>query len=134
MLFGMLAVFLAAPLLSGKGEGMPLFIMVVPAAMAVFVFFLFKRLLWDLADEVMDAGDALVVRFRREEERIPLANIMNVSYESMTSPPRVTLLLRVPGRFGKEVSFAAPMSFVPLRKSPVIGELMERVDAARMAG
>lgn len=72
-----------------------------------------------------------MVRFGSEEERIPLSNIMNVGYSYLMSPARVSLMLRTPGRFGNEVSFAAPQSFVPFAKSPLIADLIQRVDAAR---
>ncbi len=102
-----------------------------PLGMAVFGYIFMKKLLWDLADEVLDAGDALIVRFGKEEERIPLANIMNVNYAYKNSPARVTLRLRTPGRFGKEVSFAAPKGTLSTGESPVIEYLIERVDAAQ---
>ena len=54
----------------------------------------------DLVDEVWDASDALVVRNKGEEARIRLSDIINVSYSPVGSPPRVTLSLRTPGRFG----------------------------------
>jgi hypothetical protein len=49
------------------------------------------------------------------------------------NPPRVTLLLRHPGIFGKEVTFCAPIRLLPFSKSPVIEELIARIDSARAA-
>jgi len=102
-----------------------------PAIMAVFGYFLMKKMVFDLADEVSDAGDALIVRFGSEEERVPLSEIMNVSYSYMSNPNRVTLTLRTPGSFGKEISFAPPWQLLPFSKSPVVVDLIERIDAAR---
>ena len=107
--------------------------LIVPVVMAVFGFFLMKKLVWDLADEVLDGGDRLIVRMGGDEEQIPLANIINLDYQYMTSPPRVTLTLRTPCRFGDKVSFCPPLRFVPLARSPVIDGLIRRVDAAREA-
>ena len=90
-----------------------------------------KKIVFDLADEVTDCGDFLVVRFADIQERIALSNIMNISYSVMMNPPRVTLTLREACCFGKEVSFSPPISWVPFSKSPVITELIERVDATR---
>jgi hypothetical protein len=90
-----------------------------------------KKLVFDLADEVLDDGDSLVVRFGSEQERIPLSQIMNVSYSYMSNPARVTLTLRTPGRFGKEITFSPPQRFVPFAKSPIVSDLIERIDAAR---
>jgi hypothetical protein len=131
MWFGFLAFFLFIGLATAEIRRDPEFFL-VPIAMGLFGYFFFKKMLWDLADEVLDEGDWLVVRIRREEERIPLSNIMNVSYANMMSPQRVTLTLRTPCRFGKEVSFASPQTWVPFGRSQVVDDLIERVDAARV--
>jgi hypothetical protein len=106
---------------------------VTPVVVGVIIYVVLRRLVFDLADEVVDEGDALRVRFGAEEERIPLAEIINVSYAGITNPPRVTLTLRTAGRFGREVTFSPQQSFLSplLRPNPLINELIERVDAAR---
>jgi hypothetical protein len=134
--FGGMGIFVVLILLKKASEGgPPLIAIIAPIFLSVYGYFMMKNLVWDLADEVLDAGDALVVRFGNESDRIPLANIMNVSCSYMMSPARVTLTLREGGRFGSEVSFALsrPFSFNPFAKSRVIGELIHRVDAARRA-
>ncbi|HTV83405.1 MAG TPA: hypothetical protein VME18_12200 [Acidobacteriaceae bacterium] len=130
--FGFLA-FMAVTVFAASHEsgGPPPFVLVVLALMALVGAFIMKKLVWDLADEVLDGGDALVVRFGDHQERIPLADIMNVSYAWVQGPPRVTLTLRTAGKFGNELSFAAPNRFIPFAKSPVIVDLIQRVDAAR---
>jgi len=70
---------------------------------------------------------------KRQEERVALSDIMNVSYSPFVSPPRVTLLLRRPGIFGNRINFAAPARMVPFSSSPVIDELIVRIDAGRRA-
>jgi hypothetical protein len=130
--FGFLAFFVVMILFTKDSEGgPPLFVLIVPVFMGVFGFFLMKKMVWDLADQVTDAGDSLIIRFGNEQEQIPLSNIINVSYSYMMSPPRVTLTLRASGRFGNEVSFSPPQSFVPFAKSSVITSLIQRVEAAR---
>jgi hypothetical protein len=56
---------------------------------------------------------------------------MNVSYSPVGNPPRVTLSLRTPSRFGDRLSFAAPVTIIPFTESPLIAQLIGRVDAAR---
>lgn len=130
--FGILG-FIAFSVLAMRheGGGPPAFFLVFLGFMALMGVFIMKKMVWDLADEVLDAGDALVVRFGGEEERIPLSGIVNVSYAWLQSPNRVTLTLRTAGKFGSEISFAAPHRFVPFAKSPVIVDLIQRVDSAR---
>jgi hypothetical protein len=104
----------------------------VPLTLAVFGYFVTRHLVADLADEVFDEGEALRVRCGAEEERIALADIINVGYTQLVNPPRITLTLRHPGRFGREVSFSPQRRyFNPLRRNPLIDELIERVEAAR---
>jgi len=132
--FGILAIiFLIA--LFGKdahGNHSPVAI-VFPLFMAAIGFFILKKTMWGLADEVLDAGDSLIVRIGREQDQIPLANIINVGYQPMTQGSRVTLTLRNPGRFGNEISFNAQQKFLPYGQNPVITELIQRIDAARQA-
>jgi hypothetical protein len=116
--FGFLVFFVATTLVNKPAPGIPVLVFLFSAFMAVVGYFLMKNLVFDLADEVLDAGDALVVRFGSEQERIPLSEIINVSYIYMVNPNRVTLTLRTPGQFGKEVSFSPPARFVPFAKSP----------------
>jgi hypothetical protein len=130
--FGFLAFFVIAQFLVKRPEGgVPVVFFIFPIFMAALGYLLMKNLVFDLADEVFDAGDSLVVRFGSEQERIPLSRIINISYSHLVNPPRVTLTLRTPGRFGKEVTFSPPQRFVPFAKTPVVADLIERTDAAR---
>jgi hypothetical protein len=52
----------------------------------------------------------------------------------MMNPPQVTLSLRQPTSFGDKVTFCAPTRLVPFATSPVIDDLIKRVDAARRRG
>jgi len=137
MWFGFLAVFVALGVATARHvpKSPPAYIaFVVPVLMTFFGYFLLRRLVFDLADEVYDEGDALRVRFGSEEERIPLSNIANISFAGLSNPPRATLTLRQPGRFGKEVTFSPiqKMFGALLRTSnPIVTDLIERVDAAR---
>ena len=135
LLFGVLAFGMAAPLVLMRGSraAPPWPVLVMPVLMGVIFYVVLRRLVFDLADEVVDEGDALRVRFGDDEERIALAEIINVSYSGITNPPRITLTLRTAGRFGREVTFSPRQSFLsPLfRPNPLVNELIERVDAAR---
>jgi hypothetical protein len=117
-----------------RGAADPLWWMpalVVPAAMAVFGYSLMKRLVFDLVDEVIDDGDALIVRNGGDSDRIALSDIANVGYAPMFNPPRVTLALRKPSKFGDKVSFCAPIRAFSFTPHPLVEDLIRRVDAAR---
>lgn len=108
----------------------PIPVIIMPILMGVFGYFILKHLVFDLVDEVWDRGDVLIVRNHKEEEIIPLSNIMNLSATTFTNPPRITLTLRQPCRFGKEVTFSPPLKLFQF-KSPLVIELIERVDNTR---
>ena len=132
--FGILAIFFLIALFDKDSHGNhSLAAVVFPLFMAAIGFFIMKKTLWGLADEVLDAGYSLIVRIGREQEQIPLANIINVGYQPITDPARVTLTLRTPGRFGNEISFYAQKKFLPFGRNPVVAELTQRIDAARQA-
>jgi hypothetical protein len=102
--------------------------------MAVFGYWFMKKVNFNLADAVLDAGDALVVRSGGQEERIALSDIKNVNYSPYMYPPQVTLSVRRHTVFGDTIHFCAPVSLMPLWSSPVILDLIDRADAARKKG
>lgn len=63
------------------------------------------------ADEVWDAGDALVVRKYGRKERIPLANILSLTHKK-GRPPYSIITLRVTCRFGRKITFITILSGV----------------------
>ena len=131
--FGFLVLFIG---IAAFGSRAPKDVAIVPfrivplGAMAVG-FFVMKKLVFDLVDEVWDDGDALVVKNGGSEERIALSEIKNVNYSMLVNPPRVTLALRRPTTFGEQIAFCAPLRLLPLTPSPVIADLVERIDRAR---
>jgi hypothetical protein len=132
MFFGFLLIFPIIFVLGwGTGQSPPLMVLIVPALMAAIFYFIAKKLFFNLVDEVWDTGEALVIRNKRMEERIALSEIMNVGYMPFMSPPLITLSLRGPSNFGSKISFCGPMRFLPFSTSPLIDDLIERIDAAR---
>jgi len=53
---------------------------IVLLLLAVFAYRFMKKSVFNLADEVLDAGNALIVRSGGQEERIALSDIKNVNY------------------------------------------------------
>jgi hypothetical protein len=130
--FGFLAIFIVIAGLMGAIETDFMFI-VGPILMAVFGFYLMKKLIWDLVDEVYDCGDSLLIRNKGKEDRIALSNIMNVSASTYMNPPRVSLRLVTPSKFGSEVAFSPIVGFTlnPFAKNQVTEDLIVRVHQAR---
>ena len=133
-----LAVAVFAPAAVAKNPAVhvppPYFFLFVPFMMLVLGVLLFRKLLWDLADSVDDARDYLLVRRGSIEQRVMLANVMNVSMSQFTNPPRLTLRLRQPGPLGDEIVFipkAPGLRLNPFRRNEIAEDLLRRVDRAR---
>ena len=131
--FGFIILFLVVALFvpMRSGQSPPIPALIVPAIMFVVGFFLMKKFVFDLADEVWEDNGVLIVKNRGQEQRIALRDIKNVSYSPMMSPPRVVLSLRRPTGFGGQIAFCAPVRFVPFATSPIVDDLIDRIDAAR---
>lgn len=131
---GLLVFFVIIGFVSGPHEtidALPFLLM--PVVMATFGVFIFKKLVWDLADEVSLAGDTLIVRKGGIEERIRLAEIMNVSVSQMTNPKRISLRLRKNCRLGDEIVFTpkSEFQFNPFARNKTAEKLILLVDLAR---
>ena len=130
--FGFLGVFLCVGLFTNASQNGPgIIFLVVPMGMAVFGYFIMKKLVWDLIDEVYDEGTSLLFRNGDKEVRVSLKDIKNVSYSTMTNPPRVTVSIRHKTVFGDELTFSPPVSWVPFKKNADIERLIDRIDDAR---
>ena len=140
--FGFLLVFLAmawwgtqhARTFVQPEQTVPFLLM--PVFMAGVGFFIYRKLIHDLVDEVWLDGDWLVVKNRDEQRRVALSDVMNVNASTMTNPRRITVMLRTDSRFGRNITFmpASPRGFMSAFKpDPIAAELIERVDALRGA-
>ncbi len=131
---GFLAIFLITSIAAKAYEKNIIFI-VQPCLMAAFGYFLFKKFIWDIVDEVYDCGDFLLIKNRGIDDKVLLSNIMNINGMSFSNPPRATLTLVHPSKFGKELTFS-PLSpllrFNPFTKNAIVEDLIVRIDAARL--
>lgn len=134
LIFFVIPVVLMVSMLTVKtSKPVPLVALLAPCLVTLIGFVVVRQLVMDLADEVLDGGDFLLVRNRGQEERIPLSNIMNVSLSANVNPPRITLRLVRPGKFGDEIAFTPlrEFSLKPFARNRIADDLMVRVDQAR---
>jgi hypothetical protein len=128
--FGGIALVLSSTLPAVVRGADPMAV-IVPLIMAAGGYLIMRMLIFDLMDEAYLDGSDLVVRKSGEEERVPLSNVINVNATVLTNPERITLTLREPCRFGKEIVFSPPMRLMHLGRHPLAAELIELADAAR---
>lgn len=90
---------------------------------------LMKIFIWNLADEVYDRGDSLLVRRGGVEQTVPLADIESVSLALFSRPPRITLrLVR-----GQSIVFTPPTApgLEIFGRNPIAEDLKARIQRAR---
>lgn len=140
--FGFLLVFLAIALWGTQHTRTPVQpqqlvpFLLAPVFMAGVGFFIFRKLIYDLVDEVWLDGDWLIVKNRGEQRRVALSDVMNINATTMTNPRRITVMLRTDSRYGRSFSFmpASPRGLLSaFNPDPIATELIERVDALRGA-
>jgi hypothetical protein len=108
-------------------------VVIVPILMTILTFYVFKKFVWDLVDEVVDNGEAISVCKGDVTIDIKITDIINVSYAMMQNPPRVTLKLGIETVLGREISFCPDEpGFALIRTKSVIAEdLIQRIELAR---
>ena len=108
--------------------------LIFPPIMALFGYIMMKYLVLDMVDEAYDFGSYLLLKNKKQDYKIDLKNIRNVNYAFLQNPPKVILSLKEEiESFGKEISFAPKISFIPLKKNPLIEDLINRIDEAKSA-
>lgn len=133
--FGILALFLVVAFVKGAvlERGVPFII--IPILMGAAGYVLMKWIIWDLVDEVYDAGKLLVIKKGGHEYRVLLADITDVTAFTHITPPRITLRLTgasSTGPLGTEVAFLPVRSLLsPFSKSEVAEDLIRRVNRVR---
>jgi len=101
---------------------------------SVVSVFIFKTMIADLVDEVWLDNDQLLVKNRGAQTSVALVDVMNVNTTSMSNPRRVTLMLRVESRLGRNLTFIpdSPRGFAAaFTIDPIAAEVIARVDALR---
>ncbi len=117
---------------TGDDGERPFGFLVFLVAVTGIVYALSNTIASGLADAVFDGGDHLRVRIGDLEEEILIHEIESVK-ESLFSrqPPRIELVLRYPGKFGRVIAFVpARYSLIPLSRSALFYELQQRIRSA----
>ena len=94
-------------------------------------YVVFRKLAWDLADEVFDCGTHLLFRKGSKEQKVILSEVINVNIQHFSSPERVTLHTRNEGSIGTELVFSLPIRINLFSKPKIVAELIQRIDDAK---
>lgn len=104
----------------------------MPISMAIFGLVFFKFTSWNLADEVIDEGDALLFCKGSKRQKVYLKDILNI-YLIGGRPEQLCLQVRSEGEIGKRLTFMPPYNFNPLVENPVVKDLKARIELAKKA-
>lgn len=131
---GFLAFFMLSGFIPGsnlKGAENLMFI-IWSAFVGAVGFFVMKKLVFDLLDEVYEEGETLIFKNRGKTVMVSFNDIKNVNYQSFGSPPKVTISIRHETELGNDLSFC-PVRKMSLfkRQNPEILALIDRIDEAK---
>jgi hypothetical protein len=130
--FSFLAVMtLAGGLAAAQGQ-LPVPVLLIPLGMAVFGVVLMRYLVFPLADQVWIDKDDIVVQKNGAEDRFPISNVISVEYSRFTHPDRITLSLKEPCLFGREVIFS-PQGSWSFGGHPIANEIIRRAHGIDVA-
>jgi len=92
-----------------------------------------RALARDLADEVVDGGDHLLVRSNGIEEKVMLSDVATIRRGFGHNPERLILTLRRPGRLGDTIAFIpSKIRWFPYVEHPLACELRTRAQLLRL--
>jgi hypothetical protein len=134
--FGGTALIFAMPLIGlvTVYDAPPVWFLIPAGLLALVLGWLIMRtVIFGLADEVYDEGDALLVRINGREDRILLPNIAAVRYATWLNPGKVTVTLKQPCSFGAEIAFLPPTRPVCVPRQPGRSGLEQKDCCARPA-
>lgn len=125
--FGLLGVYLFFAL---RHRPLPIVPLAIAPALMLFGFFVMRAYVWDLADEVLDDGDRLMIRKGALQQTLLLRDVAEVRITRNSDPTRLTLVLAAPGVLGDKIVFVpafAAASLVPFSRHPLAKELEDRI-------
>jgi hypothetical protein len=127
--FGFLTLFMFISIKTGATSESFIFLL-VPTMMGVMGVFIFKKLVWSLADEVYDCGSYLKFIKGGQEQQLKLKDILNISGHH-GSPERIVISAR--GDNGQQVEyvFNPPIRLAFFSTHPIVIDLIDRVDKAK---
>jgi hypothetical protein len=99
-------------------------------------YFIDKYLIDNIAEEVIDCGEYLLIKLKKTEDKIYISNIKSISFNCGASPQKVTLSLIKNSAFGKEIIFSPVrpnFDWYNYKKNEIVENLKARISAAQTA-
>lgn len=128
----LLTGFAAGATYFGKTGGhFSIMYIIAPGAMIITGLLVMKKYFFSLADVVWDDGTALIVKHKGDQIRIRILDMVNAHYDSATIPPRITIRLAKPVRFGSQFAFMPPGKLFSSANNPAVDELIRKIQAGR---
>ncbi len=97
------------------------------AAAVLISFLLYKNTLSDLADEVVNEGEALFIRNGKQSIRLNIGAIRQAEYFPQSTPERVTLYLIDRSAIGEKISFVPRQADHPPQPHRKVADLISEI-------
>jgi hypothetical protein len=101
---------------------------------AGITFSCFKVFVFDLADEVYDTGNSLIIRFGQKAETISYDQIKSITYFPSEWVSRAIISVKGDCSLGKEIPFCPRWSCFDVFKNKVVQDLNERIENRQERG
>ena len=105
----------------------PWYVPVIALFGTAVAYIIQRNIFYDLMDEVWEDKEFLELRRNGEQDRILVSSISHVQGTTMQNPDIVSLTLRMPCRFGSEISFTPPFRAFRWTEHPIARELRARI-------
>ncbi|MDN3680314.1 hypothetical protein QWZ04_08245 [Vibrio tapetis subsp. quintayensis] len=101
---------------------------------SIYTLLSFKRMFWDLADEVLDCGDSLIIRQSGTKTKIMLSDITRVEYHDGYSPERVKVFVNASNGNKSKFVFClkGKWQFSLRDKNPLVLEPINRIEQSKL--
>ncbi|WP_338293078.1 hypothetical protein [Planctobacterium marinum] len=126
--FGFLVFFFVMAPFSTEDTTKRIIFMVAPFPMALFGYFLMKKLIFGLVDEVYRQQDQIICRNGDKEERFNLSDIQSALYYTHSQPAKCVLRLRRNSNFGREIEFIPKINGNIFSFNADVEQLVDDVD------
>eukprot|EP01029_Cantina_marsupialis_P009751 TRINITY_DN22570_c0_g1_i3.p1 TRINITY_DN22570_c0_g1~~TRINITY_DN22570_c0_g1_i3.p1 ORF type:complete len:151 (-),score=8.91 TRINITY_DN22570_c0_g1_i3:183-635(-) len=101
--------------------------LVSPLIIASLGFIIFRKLIWNLCDNVYDCGDFLLFKNGKKEKKVYFKDIINVAQKQFLHPERVTIYTQNENK----ITFSPLLKHNLFSSNPIVKELIKRVEQTK---
>lgn len=125
--FGFLLFFFFQAPVAAKNETQKIIFMVAPFPMALFGYYLMRKMLFGLVNEVYRSGDYILCKNGDKRIKVSLSEIQSAIYYTQTQPQKCVLRLNKDTVLGREIEFIPKIGWRPFSFNQDVDLLIDQV-------